>query len=179
MNRGDIKLVIDQLDRVELQYLCDTDTVQTAINMLETLGNKVAELETLCETRNEHIRLWQNSYDEQVKVSQARADKIAEQAAVIEKLRTALCVMLGDSEADPWLSAEDKRRVAYEALAIPTDSKQVLNDWMREQLGEPVAWACWADDDNLITQDRASLLRIEPVQYKNKYPLYKLPDILK
>lgn len=44
MNQDDIKLVIDQLDRVELQYHKDTDTVKTAINMLETLGNKVAEL---------------------------------------------------------------------------------------------------------------------------------------
>lgn len=41
MNRGDIKLVIDQLDQVGGGDN-DSDTIAAAINLLETMGNELA-----------------------------------------------------------------------------------------------------------------------------------------
>lgn len=42
MNRGDIKLIIDLLDQVDLTNGCDERAIESAVTALETLGNQVA-----------------------------------------------------------------------------------------------------------------------------------------
>lgn len=105
--QADIKLVIDQLDQIcEPLLASDYDNINSAVDMLEKLGNQVAK-----------------------------------QAAVIEKLRDAL------NGIDAWVSANfdwgcipmDIVR-ARAALAIPTDSTQILQEWLDSVLGEPVYW---------------------------------------
>lgn len=137
MNRGDIKLVIDQLD----QYANGDEfqrEVEMAVDMLETLGNKVAQ-----------------------------------QAAVIEKLQNALKT----ATSICWSNfSESQEVILEEALATPTDSKQILADWMREQLGDPKAW---------LYQDNSgatfSLLVDSPDELSSwkRFPLYKPPECLK
>lgn len=163
MNQGDIKLVIDQLDQVAGGDN-DMEAIDVAVHMLETFGNKVAELAALSETRNEHIRLWQKSYDEQLEVSRARATKIAEQAALIENLRSVLQFYITNG------ICESLYYKAKSALAIPTDSKQILKDWMREQLGEPVAFI---HDSGLITGDD------KDYRAGNRTALVRLPECLR
>ena len=103
MNHSDIKLVIDRLHAVEFSpHEADDLAIVHAIDMLEKLGNQVAE-----------------------------------QAAVIEKLRDAHKKVVRSS------NMEDKLEIAmisHTALAIPTDSTQILQEWLDEKLGDPVAW---------------------------------------
>jgi len=120
MNRGDIKLVIDQLGRIPVDAQ-DYITICKAVTMLETLDNKVAELE----------RNLLTSYGESEELSL----RVVEQAAVIEKLQAGLLKMTTNS----FPTVQAVFSLAHELIAIPTDSKQVLADWMREQLGEPIA----------------------------------------
>lgn len=96
MNRGDIKLVIDQLDQVDIENH-DDYVIRNAVALIEGLGNKVAE-----------------------------------QAAVIEKLIPALRFDSLNMSLAEW------RDVCKVAEVARTDSEQVLADWMREQLGEPI-----------------------------------------
>lgn len=68
--------------------------------------------------------------------------KIAEQAAVIEKLRDVLGEGVGSLHkfSDGFecrCSQCNFVRLKAKALAIPTDSKQILSDWLDSVLGEP------------------------------------------
>ena len=60
-------------------------------------------------------------------------ETIAAQAVVIEKLREALEATKPHVQCDPYA-------VVLRALAIPTDSKEVLKAWLDEVLGEPVGY---------------------------------------
>ena len=97
MNHSDIKLVIDRLHAVEFSpHEADDLAIVHAIDMLEKLGNQVAE-----------------------------------QAAVIEKLRDAHKKVVRSS------NMEDKLEIAmisHTALAIPTDSTQILQEWLTSQI---------------------------------------------
>ena len=80
-------------------------------------------------------------------------EKVAAQAAVIEKLRDAL-IHVQPSLLDATYREEasygknfsgnraDKAREnvakVRKALSTPTDSKQILQEWLDEKLGEPV-----------------------------------------
>ncbi len=71
--------------------------------------------------------------------------KIAEQAAVIEKLRDVLGEGVGSLHkfSDGFecrCSQCNFVRLKAEALAIPTDSKKILADWLDSVLGEPVEY---------------------------------------
>ena len=167
----DIKLVIDELNQIE-----DADyiVIYSAVTLLETLGNKVAEQASEIES----LRI---SYDAAcMLVAQLHeavmgevvgphhgvvedvCNKMAAQAAVIEKLRSVLDKVL----CTHYYHTDDGAVSTYEAikvLDIPTDSKQILADWMREQMGEPI--------NMVIHYDEAGLEhRIHLTQ-----PLFKLP----
>lgn len=142
MNRGDIKLVIDQLEHIQVDEQ-DYLTIGEAVTMLETLGNKVVE-----------------------------------QAAVIEKLRDALLYSYENQSP-----LDECNRLIYieRALTIPTDSKQILKDWMREQLGEPISYLARPDTEDDYPLDYL-VLAADPhpfiVQLTDAFPVYKLPECL-
>ena len=69
----------------------------------------------------------------EIQLSQAN-QKIAEQAAVIEKLRDASLKVVG-----PFIHAEQGSPIQNlrKLLAIPIDSKQIRAEWLDKVLGEP------------------------------------------
>lgn len=85
--------------------------------------------------------------------------KIAEQAAVIEKLTAALIA------SDDLLRSLENSGNFYnlcvikqnqETLAIPTDSKEVLAEWLDKVLGEPFAYVSKRDPSFVTTSVRMS-----------------------
>jgi hypothetical protein len=140
MNQGDIKLGIDLLEGLDLVNDYDAHIKNNAINLLETLGNKVAQ-----------------------------------QAAVIERLLYAIENHNGNYKLT---KAESVELASVVDKAKSTDSKQILADWMREQLGEPSCWM-WEfkhdDGASFSTKEPALSIR-DGVDYQ---PLYKLPECLK
>lgn len=105
-------------------------------------------------------------------------NKIVEQAAVIESLRETLnsCREMfypypGSSHPHRALTIQAIKR----ALSFPTDSKQFLVDWMREQLGEPTAYAF--EDGSLVAERNMEFVADKTGQQVNS--LYKLPEFLK
>lgn len=104
----DIKLVIDQLNQIcEPLLTSDYDNINNAVDMLERLGNKVAQQAAVIEKQLDVLR--------RIATSRTGADTDLVQELFVR---------------EDWAS---------EALAIPTDSKQALADWMREQLGDSIA----------------------------------------
>lgn len=172
MNRGDIKLVIDQLHGIELGPETDEVVIFNTVSLLEALGNKVADQAKEIEALKAEIA-YRDKTILAMEVTNIGAVslrlQVSEQAAVIEKLRDSLngCLEMFDPEAGSShlhrvLTVKDIKQ----ALAIPTDSRQILADWMREQLGEPTT---------MVT-------RYDGIGWQEVYldqPLYKLPDILK
>lgn len=81
-----------------------------------------------------------SSHDKQVTIDMAikalktLGDQVAARAAVTEILRDALHITANKCQ---YLGAEERDIVA-KALLVPTDSKQVLQEWLDEKLGEPV-----------------------------------------
>lgn len=132
MNHGDIKLVIDQLHGMELDPDTDAVVIFNTVNLLEGLGNKVAQ-----------------------------------QAAVIEKLQSVLQFYMDNGICEPLYYK------AKEVLAIPTDSKQILVDWMREQLGQPVGVFYKGHGGEGWRESH------DPAFKVNHTPLFKLPKCLK
>lgn len=207
MNRGDIKLVIDQLNNFDSQTL-DKD-VDDAVTMLETLGNKVAEqaseIDRLIGGLQELLNKFDieykgrsyirqllgesgEKYETEVEIlrSQAAADervlRILElsnqtQAAVIEKLS-------GSIRFDSYnMSLAEWKSICEVVNSAKTDSKQILKDWMREQLGEPVASLYQHEDTGRVGF-------VDQYQLDNGFeklnprlmviaPLFKLPECLK
>jgi len=104
--------------------------------------------------------------------------KVSEQAAVIEKLRKGLleCRKLNSLDNVGW--SIDVSDAIDELLAIPTDSKQILVDWMREQLGEPVAYH-FRDDPACFTMPGSGYSHKYPTEALDIVSLYKLPECLK
>lgn len=136
----DIKLVIDELNQIE-----DADyiVIYSAVTLLETLGNKVAE-----------------------------------QAAVIEKQLDVLRrIATSRTGADTDLVQELFAREdwASEVLAIPTDSKQTLADWMREQLGDSIATLKFGGGKPHFSATVVSV-NSPPL---GTHQLFKLPECLK
>lgn len=138
----DIKLVIDELNQIE-----DADyiVIYSAVTLLETLGNKVAQQAAVIE------RLREVLWDTNKFIDQTYSDLIGSNSL------ESLAARYADTLSLPL----------SKALAIPTDSKQILADWMREQLGEPV--------NKVIHYDEAGC---EHVIHLAK-PLYKLPECLR
>lgn len=109
---------------------------------------------------------------------EALRTRIAAQAAVIEKLRkhSALLVeaynfgQFADDFNQPQAHTIRKAiRETCEALAFPTDSKQVLSDWIDSVLGEPVAWTN-ATDTYVCLADKNT------VYGSHTIPLFKKPE---
>ena len=105
----------------------------------------------------------------------ALADQIAEltktnlaQAAQIEMLTTAAINVVG-----PFIHAEQGSpiQILRKALAIPTDSKQILQEWLDKALGEPVVYYHYEGKwgENSYTKGQ--------VQYRDSKPLFKKPEI--
>lgn len=169
MNHGDIKLAIDQLDQVDIENH-DDYVIRNAVTLIEGLGNKVAE-----------------------------------QAVVIEKLRGVVDSLLGpmsnfdpDNKPSTFACHHNSEtcsncevlvgiwKVKCEAIQIllitKTASKQVLNDWMREQLGEPISYLARPDTEDDYPLDYL-VLAADPhpfiAQLTDAFPVYKLPGCLK
>lgn len=147
MNRSDIKLVIDQLNNLEVVHDYDENVTDSAVCMLKALGNQVAA-----------------------------------QAAVIEKLRDALSSCKEEYIRFPV--DEQKYTLTHDhdlvksALAIPTDSKQILQEWLDAKLGEPFTYVYryyspYGGDETELSFTRSTTDAIESI------PLFKKPEILK
>lgn len=98
-------------------------------------------------------------------------ETIAAQAVVIEKLREALEATKPHVQCDPYA-------VVLRALAIPTDSKEVLKAWLDEVLGEPVGWLQTSVEEGLDT----TLLRChKPKKFNPEWwkfePLFRKPAL--
>ena len=72
--------------------------------------------------------------DIQAEIERPLLEKINKQAAVIEKLQGYL------HQISKMSGHVVINNTCTEALAIPTDSKQVLQDWLDSAMGEPVAY---------------------------------------
>ena len=111
--------------------------------------------------------------------SQALRAKMVEQAAAIERLRDALyriATYRTGQCTDLAQELFDREDWATEALSSTTDSKQILADWMREQLGEPAAWV----EEGIFMANPFSRKRIKLENPKGvQTPLFKLPECLK
>jgi hypothetical protein len=115
--------------------------------------------------------------------------KIAEQAAVIEKLWEALQDQCPDYCEDGLIApgmACPSCTLHNQALAIPTDSKQILADWMRERLGEPVCYKYLYkfngnSDSQGLPYDPCFVEKFStyPPSGEDITPLYKLPELLR
>lgn len=115
-------------------------------------------------------------------ISQALRLQVIEQSAVIEKLS----LLIND-----WLDAgtthdlNETRAAFTEALTTSTDSKQILADWMREQLGEPIGEMLSAHAKPVPEMDQwcKEILLYSPNNPydlpKHRIPVYKLPECLK
>ena len=81
-----------------------------------------AEHDALYEQGAEHLRLMNEC-----------GEKVAAQAVVIEKLRSVLeklaCLGNGDEHGNSIGNC-----IAIEALSIPTDSKEVLKEWLDNEI---------------------------------------------
>jgi hypothetical protein len=129
----------------------------------------LADTEALEAGTAERCCRWRESH----KMSQA---KVIEKSAVIERLQLAIKAVEIDSdecmdfdECTAMLIPLDTYHQLIEA--IPTDSKQILADWMREQLGSPVAWKV----SNAVGIGYGDTFQALP----EDTDLFKLPDILK
>ncbi|HNV19902.1 MAG TPA: hypothetical protein PKJ52_09675, partial [Rectinema sp.] len=110
-----------------------------------------------------------------------KEETIAEQAAQIEMLRGVLTNMQRAGRKRGWQqSYESEMDACAEALAIPTDSKQVLSDWLDSVLGEPIDWSHHCSDNN---DQEFYCVDYEPNNgmsvHRGDVPLFKKPEILK
>ena len=147
--QADIKLVIERLINIDCMYsLYSEASINEAIHALETLGNQVAEMN----------RLYQNEAD----IYECYKAQTVAQAAQIEILRDAL-EYYANSNHDEF------QNTARKALATPTNSSQVLQEWLDSVLGEPTAGITHSDHvvDTLHWGTKGDI------------HLYKKPEILK
>lgn len=99
----------------------------------------------------------------------AAEQKIAEQAAVIERLLSSIKALQGNSCGD---YADE---ICAEALAIPTDSKKILADWLDSVLREPSAYQS-KRDPNFVTTLTNTAKQWESSGFGID-PLFKKPEI--
>ena len=144
--QADIKLVIERLINIDCMYsLYSEASINEAIHALETLGNQVAEMN----------RLYQNEAD----IYECYKAQTVAQAAQIEILRDAL-EYYANSNHDEF------QNTARKALATPTNSSQVLQEWLDAKLGEPVTYV---DRDTLIHRANGEFASFGD-------PLFKKPE---
>lgn len=132
---------------------------------LKTVFNALKENESMAETivvQAAKIKDLEEAYQVSLGLNKSYLEQCAEQAAVIEKLRSALTF----TYLNPCCSATTIFNVAEEALAIPTDSKQILAEWLDKILGEPL--------HTLVFNFKNS----EAVKLKLDVPLFKKPVIV-
>lgn len=113
---------------------------------------------------------------------------VAEQAAVIEKLTGVIQWIQSRCAGDAMPNWENTPHTGHSrglildqtnfALAIPTDSQEILKDWMREQLGEPVAYH-FRDDPACFAMPGSGYSREYPTEALDVIPLFGQPEILK
>jgi len=135
----DIKLVIGQLSSIDVGYAGEQVAIESAVTMLETLGNKVAE-----------------------------------QAALIEKLTTS--VKIAAAHIRPTCpELYDTLR----ATIVPADSKQILADWMREQLGDVAGYLHPEEDKAISMSDFRKQQPWAQKMWEIGTQLHKKPECLK
>lgn len=141
--------------------------------------------ESILAKDNEALRAQIAELTERLRLSEALRtsdmETIAEQAAQIEMLRGVLTNMQRAGRKQGWQqSYESEMDACAETLAIPTDSKQVLSDWLDSVLGEPIAWSHHCSDNN---DQEFYCVDYEPNNgmsvHRGDVPLFKKPEILK
>ena len=101
-----------------------------------------------------------------------------EQAAVIEKLKHELKSLIEFEMLNTGARHSGELccefQLAVDAISIPTNSKQILADWLDSQLGEPVGY-------EVITSDNKQMITSFEVHLSGHSctPLFKKPDVLK
>lgn len=110
------------------------------------LGNMVRQLQeekqNLSDALNQST-LINDGLVQQVRSARGHLNSCEEQAAVIEKLKKILDMAEAYFEGEDVATIRDKTTLRFginEALTIPTDSKQVLAEWLDKVLGEPVEY---------------------------------------
>ena len=199
--QADIKLVIDQLNNLEVVHDYDENVTDGAAQMLETLGNELDRV-TKCAQHSQGLyERERDKYDQlsnQVAKQAARIEqlessptieacrqmieskcaienaglykKIAAQAAVIEKLRDVIEFIRPAAEI-----TNEELEVIDVALSIPTDSTQILQEWLDAKLGEPMVYAF--EDGSMIVERDMEFVADKTGQRVD--PLFKKPEILK
>ena len=104
---------------------------------------------------------------EAITMLETLGNQVAKQAAVIEKLRGALEKMQRAGRKQGWQqNYESEMNACGKALAIPTDSTQILQEWLDEKLGEPVAFE--TSDYRLVHRTTR----------QDIVPLFKKPELM-
>lgn len=163
---GTLRAMARNYSRNNLWDHLDAEACTKAANKIDELTKQRDELLAFSSVKgdlyaanNAHI------YDKQTAAHLRQ--KLTEQAAVIEKLIPALRFDSLNMSLAEW------RDVCKVAEVARTDSKQILADYLREQIGEPVGYFYHdLHGDGL----RESL---DPVIRSSHIPLYKLPKCLK
>ena len=166
--QAEIKRVIDLLERVELQYLCDTGTVEAAITMLETLGNQVA-------AQSAHIMELEKAKPSEYYFELACFEyrqKLAEQSAVIAYLKDFIFDYVDVEPNNELMLAK------YYKATKDCDSTQVLHEWLDEKLGTPFTYVYryhspFGGDETELSFTRCTNEAIESI------PLFKKPELSK
>ena len=151
----------------EFLKVANPSAVLELIERLETLGNQVVK---------QAARIKELEERESVSLVVTQMKKIAAQAAVIEKLRGALFDINTSGGLDECGSGFSPRWVAKHALSTQTDSKQILQEWLDEKLGEPVSYV----EEGIFLATPFSRKRINfESPYSVQTPLFKKPELLK
>lgn len=135
------KILADWLDSV----LGDKGEVMT--NMTTVPSDKLAEMQQAMAEQADRIKELESLY---INASHGEKENLRElllanksceeQAAVIEKLKKILDMAEAYFEGEDVATIRDKTTLRFginEALTIPTDSKQILAEWLDKVLGEP------------------------------------------
>ena len=109
-------------------------------------------------------------------------ETIAAQAAMIEKLRTAYVELENFAQSVGGSSCfwEDMNDVLEPAscIATPTDSKEVLKEWLDSVMGEPVGWLQTnVEDGGATTLVRNHMPAMFNPEWWKFEPLFRKPEV--
>jgi hypothetical protein len=131
--KDDLKVMVSNTNN----WLGEKDILQSSLDEITTLRQQVAELEGNKQKDNadfEDVKLLMEAYKEAVNKSLTLRD------LEIVKLREAL--WQASRQLDLHEPSSTMCKLVGEALSTQFTPDH-LNEWLREQVGEPVAWQVW------------------------------------
>lgn len=119
-----------------------------AADTIETLRARVSELEANAATMKAYYE--QVFADGGSRISELK-DQLAAQALTIKTMREALDNLTQYNSSDKTVSVLAKYvKQGREALAIPDNSTEILQEWFDKQLGDPVAFIRVSDEEDRL-----------------------------